>query len=394
MRNEYEMKTKELTAVNGSRDCLEAAADICERAAAGDLEARIVGLDESDAGLARLFNSINSMLDIADSYVRETAAAMSSCSEGKFHRPILLRGLKGAYQKSAGLINKAAVSMKRGQEQIVSLESERRQTAQRTQVSAETVSVSVAELREIAESISVNSGRTTEMAASVAETSRSTASNIGSMSAACEELDVSISEISKQTGESSTLTTNAVGEMGEVQETMAEMKEAVEKIGPVVSLIERISSQTNLLALNATIEASRAGKAGDGFAVVANEVKELSRVTASATEEIYNHVKTINGTTHKAVEAIHSISSAVSKINENASCVSNSLGEQAQATAHIAQNVATASQGAVDISEAINGVSDAVATTNSTVAGLNATATKLAQESEALQGEVSHLLKN
>ena len=66
---------------------LERIIDICARAAEGDLEARIVGLDPAQE-ISRLYVAINRMLDIADSFVRESAAAMEECSRERFHRPI------------------------------------------------------------------------------------------------------------------------------------------------------------------------------------------------------------------------------------------------------------------------------------------------------------------
>ena len=67
-------------------------------AAAGDLEARITGMGtRSDFG--KMCQAINATLDMADSFVREASAAMEHCSNDRFHRPILLRGLKGAYHR-------------------------------------------------------------------------------------------------------------------------------------------------------------------------------------------------------------------------------------------------------------------------------------------------------
>ena len=87
---------------------LASVADICERAATGDLEARITGLAGS-GDFSRLCSAINHMLDVADSYVRESSAVMDYCSRGQYHRPILLRGLPGSYRDGAEIINGAAL---------------------------------------------------------------------------------------------------------------------------------------------------------------------------------------------------------------------------------------------------------------------------------------------
>ncbi|TAE24642.1 MAG: HAMP domain-containing protein [Candidatus Kapaibacterium sp.] len=87
-------------------------------------------------------------------------------------------------------------------------------------------------------------------------------------------------------------------------ETVEQLGRSSEEIGEIVQVISQIADQTNLLALNAAIEAARAGEHGRGFAVVADEVRELAEGTAKATKQISTIIKRIQGETRRAVDAV------------------------------------------------------------------------------------------
>ncbi len=97
--------------------------------------------------------------------------------------------------------------------------------------------------------------------------------------------------------------------VGESAQTVRTLEARTAQIGNIVTLIKEIADQTNLLALNAAIEAARAGEAGRGFAVVADEVRKLSERTAAATNEINAVIESVQQQVHASVRAMENSTS-------------------------------------------------------------------------------------
>jgi len=111
----------------------------------------------------------------------------------------------------------------------------------------------------------------------------------------------------KSTGIAANLTT-MVNELSAAATHVEDLNSRADAIGNIVSLINGISEQTNLLALNAAIEAARAGEQGRGFAVVADEVRNLSHKTSEATKEIAGEIQAIQNSSSDAEKRMHGIS--------------------------------------------------------------------------------------
>uniref|UniRef100_UPI0030D6DC71 methyl-accepting chemotaxis protein n=2 Tax=Pseudomonas TaxID=286 RepID=UPI0030D6DC71 len=121
-----------------------------------------------------------------------------------------------------------------------------------------------------------------EMTATVQEVAR----NAEEASEAAVAADQQAREGDKVVGEAIAQIERLALEVGNSTAAMADLKRESDKIGSVLDVIKSVAQQTNLLALNAAIEAARAGEAGRGFAVVADEVRSLAQRTQKSTEEI------------------------------------------------------------------------------------------------------------
>ncbi len=142
---------------------------------------------------------------------------------------------------------------------------------------------------------------------------------------AAEGLDSSIVEIDRYVQESSDIAAEAVDQARQTDARIATLSQASDRVGAVVDLISAIAKQTNLLALNATIEAARAGDAGRGFSVVAQEVKQLAAQTAAATQEIGTQISGMQAATAESVAAIKQISGIIGRIRSHRPSASPSM---------------------------------------------------------------------
>ncbi len=182
---------------------------------------------------------------------------------------------------------------------------------------------------------------TLERMASASAASEETARSVKVTEAATEELSASIREIGDQTSRGLSMARSAVADTERTDAAIRSLNEAAERIGSVVELISKIAAQTNLLALNATIEAARAGEAGNGFAVVAAEVKALASQTTRATGDISQQVTAIQEATKGAVGEIASIAHSIQELTEVATSIASAVDQQSATTREIADSVHT-----------------------------------------------------
>lgn len=373
-----------------------------------------------------IVTGLNSALDAVIDPLTVSAGHIKHISEGDLSQEVREGVYQGEYDKllqsvsaltrglrrTIGKVQESAMQVASASQQISSAAEGSAQSTQQvamtiqqiaegTAQQSESVSSAMATVEQVSQAIegvargaqeqAASIGRSVEITASISNMTQQVASNAQEGAASASD--------AAQTARNGTVTVkktlqgmeNIRRKVEVSAQKVREMGQRSEHIGAIVETIDGIASQTNLLALNATIEAARAGEHGKGFAVVADEVRNLAEKAASATQEIAKLIKDVQKTTQEAIQAMDEgaaeVEAGVVQANESGLALDSILGATEGVNRQIDAIAKAAQQMSASVSELVtmmDTVSAIVEENTAATEEMAASADEVAQAFEAI----------
>ncbi|MBE6440844.1 MAG: histidine kinase [Desulfovibrio desulfuricans] len=249
------------------------------------------------------------------------------------------------------------------------------------------------------------SAAASELSAQIEQSDRGaveSSQRLGEAATAMNEMNATVQEVARNASSASAVSTetrnnaeegqkilhNAMSSINQVQKVSMELKEDMgtlhehtQNISQIMNVISDIADQTNLLALNAAIEAARAGEAGRGFAVVADEVRKLAEKTMASTNDVSSAITAIQGSAQQSVnrmeqalqnveqatnlaqqsgEALQQIVSNVEDTADQVRAIATASEEQSAASEEINQSITTVNEMSAQTTQAMNEAAKAI----------------------------------
>ena len=234
-----------------------------------------------------------------------------------------------------------------------------RQTAQQVIVVAQKLGDASEVMMGMSSQMAAGAAQISQQVANISTHSQQITQHINIFSTAIHEFTESIRDLSQAVNNVSGMITNAMTLTNTSYAAITDLESHSEEIGKISKIIASISQQTKFLALNANIEAARVGDAGQGFKVVADEVRTLARETAVSADDISRKITSIQVSSHATAEAITELVDIIHQVSDFSQNVAAAMAEHAQTTTTLSKPIAQVTQGSREISAGIADVAEA-----------------------------------
>lgn len=264
-----------------------------------------------------------------------------------------IRAVYEEFDAMNGDLGRAVYNIRQVVEALTAQSDDLATTSDQLAASSEEVTASV-------EEIDASTGELADGADDLAERSERASATVEDLSASFQQITATVGVIDDRSAEAADMAgegvadvESAVGEIrgatdatDDVARRIDSLEASMTEVGEIVEMIAEIADQTNMLALNANIEAARAGEAGEGFAVVAEEVKSLAEQSQDSAEDIARIIEEVRQQTD---ELVGSVRQANRRVEDGADAV-ETVGDRLDA---IRDHVEATSQGVTEITDAV-----------------------------------------